>query len=251
MCGRFKLTTPPDKLRSYFNYAEQPNFPPRYNIAPTQPIAVVRAGVEPGARHFALLRWGLIPPWVKDVAKFPLIINARAEEAAGKPAFRAALRRRRCLIPADGFYEWQAPAGTGGRKVPYLIYRADGGPFAFGGLWEHFIDTHGNEIETAAILTTDANADLAPIHARCPVVIGDGYFSRWLDHADERVESIADLLRPPPDGFFSAYAVSTLVNSVANDNASLVEPAGGEPIPPQRREKPAEDEAPPRQLKLF
>lgn len=251
MCGRFKLTTPPEELRQYLRYPEHPNFPPRYNIAPTQPIAAVRAGAEPGERHFVLLRWGLIPPWVKDVAAFPLIINARAEEAPGKPAFRSAIRRRRCLVPADGFYEWQAPAATGGRKVPFLIHRPDGGPFAFGGLWEHYIDADGNEIETAAILTTHANAELEPIHARCPVVIDEADFPRWLDHAEDSVEPVADLLRPPPDGYFTAYAISTLVNSVANDSAAVVEPAGGEAIPPQKREKPADAKPKPTQLKLF
>lgn len=251
MCGRFTLATPPEQIRRYFGYAEQPNFPPRYNIAPTQPVAIVRSAS--GARQFALVRWGLLPPWVKDVKGFPLLINARSEEAAGKPAFRNAMRRRRCLVPADGFYEWQAPAASGGRKAPFAVRRPDGGPFAFAGLWELYSDADGNEIETAAILTGAANHTLAPIHHRSPVVIEPADFDRWLDVSSDSVEPVADLLRPPPDDFFTAFAVSTRVNAVANDDPGLILPVEGEAIPPQarlaepaRRSDPGDD-----QLKLL
>src|SRR5712672_2474102 len=134
MCGRFVITSPPEALRQIFGYLEQPNFPPRYNIAPTQPVPVVI--LENGGRHFALARWGLIPSWVKDPRKFALLINARAEGIAEKPSFRAAIRRRRCLIPADGFYEWRR---EGKLKRPYFIRARGGEPMAFAGIWETWI----------------------------------------------------------------------------------------------------------------
>ncbi|MBZ0216599.1 MAG: SOS response-associated peptidase [Fimbriimonadaceae bacterium] len=133
MCGRFALTLPPDAVRAYFSYQEHPNFPPRYNIAPTQPIGVVRN--RDGERHFDLLRWGFVPGWAKDLAKLPLMINARAETVREKPAFRHAIRRRRCLVPADAFYEWQAIEGGG--KRAFMIRRPDCEVFAFAGIWEY------------------------------------------------------------------------------------------------------------------
>ena len=152
MCGRYTLTSAPEALRALFGYAEQPNFPPRYNIAPTQPIAIVR--LVDGNRYFALVRWGLLPSWVKDPKTFTLLINARGESAAEKPTFRAAMKRRRCLIPADGYYEWQA---TGDRKRPFYVHAKSGKPLAFAGLWETWMGPNGEELETAAIVTTTAS----------------------------------------------------------------------------------------------
>lgn len=154
MCGRYAMTLPPEAARSYFRYGEIPNFPPRYNIAPTQPIPIVRLDGA-GSRRFALVRWGFIPSFVKDMKAFPLIINAKAEGIDGKPSFRAAVRRRRCLIIADGFYEWrQDGSGSKAPKQPFLMRRPDGGPMAFAGLYETWQAAEGSEIETACIITT-------------------------------------------------------------------------------------------------
>ncbi len=235
MCGRYAVTLPPEAVRKLFRYAGHPNFPPRYNIAPTQPIAVVR--LMSGERSFALMRWGLIPSWAKDPAKLPTLINARADSAADKPAFRAAMRRRRCLIPADGFYEWQKT--DKGRKVPHFIHRPDGGPFAFAGLWETWSDPQGGEIDTAAILTTDANRTLAPLHDRMPCIVRPEDFDRWLDADGFPPAEVADILAPAPEDFFQAYPISTRVNSVANDNPAILEPLANVDTPPAEERAPA------------
>src|SRR4051794_29457091 len=145
MCGRFVISSAPEALRQLFDYVEQPNFPPRYNVAPTQPIAVVIQ--EKGARHFRLMRWGLLPAWVKDPKNFSLLINARAETVLEKPAFKNAVRRRRCLIPADGYYEWQA---GGARKQPHFIHRRDGGAVGFSGVGGNRVGAHGGGVEDRA-----------------------------------------------------------------------------------------------------
>src|SRR6201987_5651835 len=159
MCGRFGITWPPEALRRIFGYLEQPNFPPRHKIAPAQPIPVVI--LEHGARHFHLMRWGLIPSWVKDPRKFTLLINARAETVQEKPAFKNAMKRRRCLIPADGYYEWQ---GSDRRKRPHFIYRRDQALIGLAGLAETWIGPNGEELDTVAIITAPASADLKVLH---------------------------------------------------------------------------------------
>ncbi len=235
MCGRYGLSAAPVKVRAFFGYADTPNFPPRYNIAPTQPIAIVRG--DAGTRRFALVRWGLLPSWVKEPGDFPLLINARSETAAEKPAFRAAMRHRRCLIPANGFYEWRkTPAG----KQPYWVRPADGRLLAFAGLWEIWSDRDGGEIETAAILTTASNRRLADIHDRMPAVIPPSAFDAWLDTAGHAPGDVADLLKPAPDDAFEPVPVSRRVNRVSNDDPSLQEPdapaaaaAEAETDPPQ------------------
>jgi putative SOS response-associated peptidase YedK len=219
MCGRYTLIASPEALRALFRYEEQPNFPPRYNVAPTQPIAIVRL-VE-GKRQFALVRWGLLPSWVKDPKTFTLLINARGESAAEKPAFRAAMKRRRCLIPADGFYEWQA---AGERKRPFYVRARSGAPLAFAGLWETWTGPNGEELETAAIVTTRANRTLSPIHERMPVIVPPEAFDRWLDGANVDATTASALIAPAPDGLLEAYEISTAVNRTANDNPKLIEP---------------------------
>src|ERR1700754_1693514 len=176
MCGRFVITSPPAALRLIFGYIEQPNFPPRHHVAPPQPIPVVM--VENGIRHFRLMRWGLLPAWVKDPRKFTLLINARAETVLEKPAFKNAIKRRRCLIPADGYYEWQA---SGGRKRPHFIHRRDETPMGLAGLAETWIGPNGEELDTVAIVTAQANAELTSLHSRVPVTIAACDFERWLD----------------------------------------------------------------------
>ncbi len=220
MCGRYVITSAPEVIRALFGYAEQPNFPPRYNIAPTQPVPIVR--FSDGARHFALLRWGLLPSWVKDPKTFALLINARGETAAEKPAFRAAMKRRRCLFPADGFYEWKR---DGERKRPYFVRRKSGGPIAFAGLWETWTGPNGEEMETAAIVTTAANRTLAAIHDRMPVIVPPEAFDLWLDCGKVDAETASALIAPAPESLLEAYEVSTEVNRTANDNPALLESA--------------------------
>jgi putative SOS response-associated peptidase YedK len=217
MCGRYLIKTPPGLMRAAFGYEEQPNFPPRYNVAPTQPIPVVR--LVNGRRSFALLRWGLIPSWVKDPRGFSLLINARAESVLEKPALRNAMRRRRCLIPADGFYEWKR---DGERKRPYVA--AAKGLVAFAGLWEPWIGPNGEEVETACIVTTTANRTLRSLHDRMPVVIPPEAFDMWLDCPNVDAETAAALLVPAPEDLFDAHEISTAVNRTANDSVDLIEP---------------------------
>ncbi|MCW2309998.1 SOS response-associated peptidase [Rhodobium gokarnense] len=242
MCGRFALSEIPATIRRVFGYKDQPNFPPRYNIAPTQPIATVR--LENGERRFVLVRWGLVPGWVKDPADFSLLINARSETAAEKPAFRAAMRHRRCLIPANGFYEWQR---RDGRKQPYWVAPKDGGLVAFAGLWESWAGPDGGDVETGAILTTAANAPMAEIHNRMPAVIAPEHFEAWLNTVEVSAKEASEMLRPAPEDLFEAVPVSTRVNAVANDDAALVaEIAPEEMVPaPEKKSAPKKKATPP------
>ncbi|WP_099866332.1 SOS response-associated peptidase [Pararhizobium haloflavum] len=243
MCGRFALTAMPEELREVFGVMEAEDFPPRYNIAPTQPILIVRArqNLPPGSnrpmRELMLARWGLIPGWAKDPSKLPLLFNARSETAHEKAAFRAAMRHRRILVPASGFYEWRrSDKGRSGAR-PFWIRPRQGGIVAFAGLLETYLGADGSEIDTAAVLTTRANATLAPIHDRMPVVIAPDAFSRWLDCKDSEPRDVADLLGPADDDFFERVPVSQAVNKVANDNPDLQarcddDEAAAEPSPP-------------------
>jgi putative SOS response-associated peptidase YedK len=227
MCGRFTLTTSIPVLAEWFLFPEAAPQPPRYNIAPTQAVAAVRvpaAGGESGGkgpRELCFLRWGLVPSWADDPAIGNRLINARAETAAEKPSFRSAFRHRRCLIPADGFYEWQKLTG---RKQPYYFHMRDGRPFAFAGLWEHWQD--GDQtLETCTILTTAANDVLRPVHERMPVILGPEDYDRWLDPAVRQPELLQPLLRPFPAEAMAAYPVSMVVNNPRNDTPKCVEPA--------------------------
>jgi len=223
MCGRFVITSAPAALRQLFGYLEQPNFPPRYNVAPTQPIPVVL--VENGVRHFQLMRWGLLPAWVKDPRGFTLLINARSETVLEKPAFKNAIRRRRGLIPADGYYEWKA---VDGRKQPHFIHRADGVPLGFAAVFETWIGPNGEELDTVAIVTAAASEDLADLHDRVPVTIAPEDFERWLDCRGDEVEAVLSLMVAPRVGEFAWHPVSTRVNRVANDDAQLLLPISAE-----------------------
>jgi putative SOS response-associated peptidase YedK len=219
MCGRFVITSPPAAIRQVFGYAEQPNFPPRFNIAPTQPVPVVI--LDQGARHFRLMRWGLVPAWVKDPRKFTLLINARRETVQDKPAFKNAIRRRRCLIPADGYYEWHVSAD---RKRPYFIYRADRKPFGLAGVAETWVGPNGEEVDTVAILTAPASPDLAVLHHRVPVTIAPDAFEPWLDCSSDSAEGVMAMLTGPEAGEFAWHEISTRVNSADNDDAQLLLP---------------------------
>lgn len=235
MCGRYAVTLPPEAMRQAFAYREQPNFPPRYNIAPTQPVPVVRQ--DQGARQFLLMRWGFIPGWVKDPKTFPLVINIRSESAGEKPSFRAAFTRRRCLMPADGFYEW--PRGGGQRQQenrPYLFRRQGRGFFAFAALWETWHSPDGSEIDTVAMVTGPANGLMAAIHERCPVILAPEDYDAWLDPHAEPARLMA-LLKPPPDEFLEMTMVGAAVNKVANDGPELQQPfdAATAPKPPEAK----------------
>jgi putative SOS response-associated peptidase YedK len=227
MCGRYVITSAPEAIRALFRYLEQPDFPPRYNIAPTQPVPIVR--MAEGSRSFALVRWGLIPAWVKDPRNFTLLINARGESLGDKPAFRNAMRRRRCLFPADGFYEWKS---AGERNRPYFVRPRKGGPIAFAGLWETWMGPNGEEVETACIVTTSANRMLAPIHERMPVVIAPEAFDLWLDCAKVDAATAAALIAPAPESLLEAYEISTAVNRAANDSPALIEPLAAPSLHP-------------------
>lgn len=222
MCGRYAITLPPDAMRSLFAYREQPNFPPRYNIAPTQPVPVVR--LHDGSRQFMLMRWGFLPGWVKDPRDFPLVINIRSESAATKPSFRAALTRRRCLMPADAFYEWhRLGQGRQAENRAYMFRRPDRGMFAFAALWETWHSPDGSEIDTVALVNGPANGLMAAIHERCPVIIAPSDFDSWLDPMAEAKDT-AHLLRPPPDDLLEMVRIGNAVNKVAHDGPEVQEP---------------------------
>jgi putative SOS response-associated peptidase YedK len=247
MCGRYVIISTPQAIRAMFGYGELPNFPPRYNVAPTQPIPVVR--LHEGKRSFALMRWGMLPSWVKDPKTFPLLINARGESVLEKPAFRHAMRRRRCLIPTDGFYEWQ----VGPPKRPYFVRakrdaNGEAPPLAFAGVYETWTGPNGEEIDTAAIITTRANRTLSAIHDRMPVFVPPAAFDLWLDCANVEADVAAALIAPAEEDLLEAYEVSAAVNRVANDSTALIEPASAEAprvAPPQSFDFSAKEKRPP------
>ncbi len=226
-----------------FGYAEHPNFPPRYNIAPTQPVPIVR--LNGASREFALVRWGLVPSWAKEMPQ-SLLINARADTINEKPSFRGAFRHRRALMPADGFYEWKV-TGTGA-KQPYFIRRRDRALFAMAAIWDDWLPADGSELQTCAVVTTEANATLTPIHHRMPVILDPKDFALWLDPATP-IKELQALMVAVPDDLMEAIPVSLDVNRVANDSAHLLDPylAPLEPVAPKEKPKPTDD----RQKTLF
>jgi putative SOS response-associated peptidase YedK len=224
MCGRYALIASPGALRAQFGYRDEPDFPPRYNIAPTQPVPVIVR--DRSERRFVLMRWGFIPGFVKDPRDFPLVVNVRSETAFEKASFRAAITRRRCLMPADGFYQWQ---DLGTTRRPFLIRRADRRAFAFAALFETWSGADGSEIDTAAILTTGAGAALAAIQDRAPVVLPDERaIAQWLDPASQRKE-VEPLLVPPRDDGFEILPISSAVNKASRDDPSVQEIAPPQP----------------------
>ncbi|WP_112663221.1 SOS response-associated peptidase [Microvirga flavescens] len=220
MCGRYAITLPPEAYRALFDYVDQPNFPARYNVAPTQPVPIVYE--EKGRRHFRLVRWGFLPSWTKDPKAFPLVINARGETLLEKPTFKAALTRRRCIFLADGFYEWRR---TGSGKQPFLTRMKSRQPMPLAGLWETYCDPDGGEIDTAAIVTTDANGVMAAVHDRMPVILSPDDLKAWLDSDATDAKGALRFVRPCPDEWLDMAPVSTRVNKVENDDAGLLESA--------------------------
>ncbi len=250
MCGRFALTASPEELLELFGLLKVEDFPARFNIAPTQPILIIVASerAEPGSnlpdRKAMLVRWGFTPGWVKDPRTFPLLINARAETATEKAAFRASMRHRRILVPASGFYEWHRPPKGGPEaSQAYWVRPKKGGIVAFAGLMETWSSADGSEVDTAAILTAGANKVIRHIHDRMPVIIPPEEFSRWLDCRTQEPRDVADLLVPAPEDFFEAIPVSDKVNKVANagpdlqDEVTPVAAAVAKKAPADEREK--------------
>ncbi|MBE3066924.1 MAG: SOS response-associated peptidase [Chloroflexi bacterium] len=222
MCGRFALTVDPADLQDAFPEFKFPaQGAPRYNIAPSQPILGVP---NDGKNLVDFFVWGLIPSWAKDPSIGNRMINARAETLAEKPAFRSAYKYHRCLIFADGFFEWQARPGSKS-KVPHFIRLKSGAPFAFAGLWEHWEPADGSEVRSAAIITTEPNELMASIHNRMPVILQPDTYSQWLDSAPQSPNRLQNLLVPYPAGEMEAFPVSTLVNSPGNDRAECIVPA--------------------------
>jgi len=221
MCGRFTLTIDPGDLQEVFPDVQIPSgFSPRFNIAPTQPVAVISNAVPDRLDFFT---WGLIPSWAKDPEIGNRMINARAETLAEKPSFRTALRRRRCLILADGFYEWrQIPDSKG--KIPTYIHLKDHRPFAFAGLWELWNSPDGSQIYSCTIITTQPNELMQTIHNRMPVILPKASYSRWLDPAERQPADLADLLVSYPASEMAAYPVSRLVNSPQVDTPACIQP---------------------------
>lgn len=221
MCGRFTITATPDQLQKSFpGIAIPAQMTPRYNIAPTQPIAVIPNNGRNAVDFFV---WGLIPSWAKDPSIGNQLINARAETLAEKPSFRTAYKRRRCLILTDGFFEWQKnPGGKG--KTPHYITLADHQPFAFAGLWEQWFSPDGSEIKSATIITTEPNELMAQLHNRMPVILHPEDYALWLDPAEHPAADLQPLLVPYPTADMLAYPVSTLVNSPANDMSTVIHP---------------------------
>ncbi|RUU94716.1 SOS response-associated peptidase [Mesorhizobium sp. M1A.F.Ca.IN.020.03.2.1] len=253
MCGRFALTASPDQTAAILGLAELGAFPARYNIAPTQPVLMAFASPPraPGSnlpdRQAMLVRWGLIPTWVKDTKEFPLLFNARSEGVLQKASFKTAMRHRRALVPASGFYEWQQSGSAKGQ--PYWIQPRRGGGIAFAGLIKTYAEPGGSEVDTGAILTTRANAGTAHIHDRMPVVIEERDFARWLDCRTQEPRDVLDLLKPAEPDFFEAIPVSDLVNKVANTGPEIQERGMVGPQPDKvRRQKPGADE---NQMTLF
>ena len=203
MCSRYSLTSPHEAVRAYFKYAETHEFPPRPTVAPTEPVAIIRRSLKSN-RELTLVRWGLLPSWVKDPSEFGTLINARAETVTEKPSFRGSIRHKRCLVPADGFYEWM---GEKGAKRPFRFGLKAGGLFAMAGLSEHWLGADGSELETMAIITTRANGFMEPFHDRMPVILHPEDYDLWLDCRAGTTDGILHVLQPPPDDLLGAIEI--------------------------------------------
>jgi len=230
MCGRYRLSRRKQIIEEHFDSVSgEEDWIPRYNIAPTQPVPIIRQHPKEPIRKLSLVRWGLIPSWSKDASGAAMMINARSETAANKPAFRDALKSRRCLIPADGFYEWQK---TGKARQPFC-FEVDGGSlFAFAGLWDRWKDPNGTWVKSCSILTTMPNAVTSTIHDRMPVILHPSNYDPWLDPGMTNVEAACDLLRPYDAQLMNSYPVSARINKVGNDDADCSTPIEIFPLQP-------------------
>jgi putative SOS response-associated peptidase YedK len=218
MCGRFTLTVNPANLKEVFSgFSFPPQFAPRFNIAPSQPLLAIP---NDGTRQATFFLWGFLPVWAKESSFSRKLINARAETLAEKPSFKGSFKYKRCLILADGFYEWKALKG---QKTPHYIFMKSRQPFAFAGLWSDWESADGSRLKTAAIITTEPNDVVAPIHKRMPVILPPSVYDEWLDPRPRN--DLQPLLKPYPANKMDAHPVSTLVNSPANDRAECVVPS--------------------------
>ncbi|MDQ1593271.1 MAG: hypothetical protein QOG71_3898 [Pyrinomonadaceae bacterium] len=217
MCGRFALKTPAKKLAAAFQVEEVPAVEARYNIAPTQEILAVQQGLD--GREAKWLKWGLVPSWAKDAAMGARLINARSETVTEKPSFREAFKKRRCVIPADGFYEWQR---VGGKRLPFFFQMRDERLFGFAGLWERWQGAGQELIESCTILTTEANEVLRPVHDRMPVILHPDDYELWLEVDERKVGLVKELLQPYPAEEMRAHRVSAEANSIRNQGGGLI-----------------------------
>ena len=216
MCGRYRLSRRKQIVEEYFaSVSGEQEWSPRYNIAPTQAVPVIRQNPKEPVRELSLIRWGLIPSWAKDRSVAATMINARSETAGTKPAFRDALKSHRCLIPADAFYEWKK---IGNAKQPYCFEVNKGALFAFAGIWDRWKDPRGNTVETCSILTTSPNAVTSPVHDRMPVILDPDSYDLWLDPGMTDAHVVSELLKPYDAKSMRCYPVSTRINHVANDD---------------------------------
>jgi putative SOS response-associated peptidase YedK len=216
MCGRYRLSRRKQLVEAHFSsVSEEEDWNPRYNIAPTQLVPVIRQNPKQPIRELSLLRWGLIPSWMKDSSGAATMINARSETAGTKPAFRDALKSRRCLIPADGFYEWQRVGKT---KQPYCFEVGNAQMFAFAGIWDRWKDPSGKWVKTCSILTTTPNAVTSAVHDRMPVILDPDSYDIWLDPGMRNVTTASELLKPYDARLMRCYPISTRINHVANDD---------------------------------
>ena len=222
MCGRYRLSRRKQLVEEYFDTeSDELEWTPRYNIAPSQPVPVIRQNPKEPRRELSLMRWGLIPSWAKDASVAARMINARSETAGTKPAFRDPLTNRRCLIPADGFYEW---VRTGKVKQPYCFEVNDGELFAFAGIWDHWRDPNNNIVETCSILTTSPNALTSAVHDRMPVILDPDNYDIWLDPGMRDVATASEVLKPYLAQLMRCYPISTRINHVANDDEECSAP---------------------------
>ncbi|HEY2818472.1 MAG TPA: SOS response-associated peptidase [Casimicrobiaceae bacterium] len=237
MCGRYELHTHPAAIALAFGLAAPPSLKPRYNIAPMQPVPIVRQN-SAGERVWTEMRWGLVPRWAKDPSIGTKLINARGEGIVDKPAFKMALERRRCLLPADGFYEWKTVKGG---KQPYLVGSKSGMPLGLAGLYERWLAPDGEVLDTCTVITTDANDLLRDVHDRMPVIIAPQEYARWLDRT---TNAVTDLIAPYPSELLQAHPISTRVNAVKNDDAALLERVDEAPVDEGPEPVPDEDVVP-------
>ena len=222
MCGRYRLSRRKQIIEEHFDSVSgDEDWSPRYNVAPTQPVPIIRQNPKLPVRHLSLVRWGLIPSWTKDISEAAMMINARSETVAAKPAFRDALKSRRCLIPADGFYEWQR---NGKAKQPFCFEVNEGSLFAFAGLWDRWKDPNGTWVESCSIMTTMPNAVTSAVHDRMPVILDPGNYDVWLDPGMTNVDAACELLQPFDARLMRRYPVSERVNHSANDDAECSTP---------------------------
>jgi putative SOS response-associated peptidase YedK len=234
MCGRYAATLPPEMMVELFNLLNKIDFPPRYNITPTQPIAAIWE--REGRRSAQLVRWGLVPGWVKDPRTFPLLFNARAEGMIDKPAFRGAIRTSRCVIPANGYYEWMK--AEDGKRRPYYIYAADGEPMAFAGLYSQWSGPDGEEIDTAAIVTVEPNLEISSIYDRMPAILKGDAIDAWLNTRDVHAHEASLLATTPPPGSMRYHPVGNAIGKSTSEGPELIveiDPADEEPISRGRR----------------